>query len=200
MIGASLTHPEPHPAMTSRAAPTQATRSPAPCSGLMQDIYTDTRPTEPYAVTPAPTARGSRCAMIAPPFKCGSPTRNGHAPLRPALQAHYNTARPHQSIAQHVPDSDPDIPRATVTDIDTQQIPQRPDHARRLTHGRPAAHQPNPIFERDRFESVPRAVKPGPAPGSLRTSSCPRRQAASPHVRAHTARPPAGDQLRRCST
>ena len=37
-------------------------------------------------------------------------------------QAHYNTARPHQGIAQHVPDDERDGPRATVTDIDTQQI------------------------------------------------------------------------------
>jgi hypothetical protein len=34
---------------------------------------------------------------------------------------------------------------------------QRPDqrvHARRLTHGRPAGHRPNPIFERDRINCV----------------------------------------------
>ena len=37
-------------------------------------------------------------------------------------QAHYNTARPHQGIAQHVPDDERDAPRATVTNIDTQQI------------------------------------------------------------------------------
>jgi putative transposase len=37
-------------------------------------------------------------------------------------KAHYNTARPHQGIAQHVPDDERDAPRATVTDIDIQQI------------------------------------------------------------------------------
>jgi transposase InsO family protein len=37
-------------------------------------------------------------------------------------QAHYNTARPHQGIAQRVPDAEPDAPRGTVTDIDTRQI------------------------------------------------------------------------------
>ena len=37
-------------------------------------------------------------------------------------QAHYNTARPHQGIAQRVPDDEPDAPRATATGIDTQQI------------------------------------------------------------------------------
>ena len=41
-------------------------------------------------------------------------------------QAHYNTARPHQGIAQHVPDDERDGPRATVTDIDTQQIRRKP--------------------------------------------------------------------------
>ncbi len=41
-------------------------------------------------------------------------------------QAHYNTARPHQGIAQRVPDDEPDAPRATVTGIDTQQIRRKP--------------------------------------------------------------------------
>src|SRR5450631_4719832 len=53
----------------------------------------------------------------------------GDAHLRAALaeyQIHYNTARPHQGIAQHVPDHEPDAARATMTDIDTQQIRRRP--------------------------------------------------------------------------
>ncbi len=37
-------------------------------------------------------------------------------------QAHYNMARPHQGIAQHVPDGEPDSPRATVTSVGIQQI------------------------------------------------------------------------------
>ena len=41
-------------------------------------------------------------------------------------QAHYNTARPHQGIAQHVPDDERDGPPGTVTDIDTQQIRRKP--------------------------------------------------------------------------
>jgi transposase InsO family protein len=41
-------------------------------------------------------------------------------------QAHYNTARPHQGIAQHVPGSDHHIPRATVTDPGTARIHRRP--------------------------------------------------------------------------
>jgi putative transposase len=41
-------------------------------------------------------------------------------------QVHYNTARPHQGIAQHVPDDERDVPRAMVTDIDTQQIRRKP--------------------------------------------------------------------------
>ena len=66
-------------------------------------------------------------------------------------QAHYNTARPHQGIAQHVPDDERDGPRATVTDIDTadppETYPQRPDqrvHARRLKDRTPAGHQADP--------------------------------------------------------
>jgi putative transposase len=41
-------------------------------------------------------------------------------------QAHFNTARPHQGIAQHVPDDERDGPRATVTDIDNHQIRRKP--------------------------------------------------------------------------
>jgi putative transposase len=85
----------------------------------------------------------------------------GEQHLRAVLteyQAHYNTARPHQGIAQRVPDDERDAPCATMTDADTQQIrrrprPGRPDqriHARRMTHRRPAGHLANPIFERDR--------------------------------------------------
>jgi putative transposase len=53
----------------------------------------------------------------------------GEGHLRAVLaeyQAHYNTARPHQGIAQRVPDDEPDAPRATVTGIDTQQIRRKP--------------------------------------------------------------------------
>ena len=49
----------------------------------------------------------------------------GERHLRAVLteyQAHYNTARPHQGIAQHIPDDKPNAPRATVTDVGTQQI------------------------------------------------------------------------------
>jgi len=41
-------------------------------------------------------------------------------------QAHYNTARPHQGIAQHIPGDEPGTPRATVTDIGTRQIRRKP--------------------------------------------------------------------------
>ena len=37
-------------------------------------------------------------------------------------QAHYNTARPHQGIAQRVPGDERDAHRGTVTDVDMQQI------------------------------------------------------------------------------
>jgi putative transposase len=53
----------------------------------------------------------------------------GEAHLRDVLteyQMHYNTARPHQGIAQHVPDSDRYPLGATVTDIDAQQIRRKP--------------------------------------------------------------------------
>jgi putative transposase len=41
-------------------------------------------------------------------------------------QAHYNTARPHQGIAQHVPDDERDGIRGAVTDIDIQQVRRKP--------------------------------------------------------------------------
>src|SRR5712691_9868809 len=53
----------------------------------------------------------------------------GERHLRAVLtdyQVHFNTARPHQGIAQRVPDDEPDVPRATVTDIDTQQVYRKP--------------------------------------------------------------------------
>jgi transposase InsO family protein len=53
----------------------------------------------------------------------------GEAHLRSVLmeyQTHYNMARPHQGIAQHVPDADRDTPRTTVTDLDTTRIHRRP--------------------------------------------------------------------------
>jgi putative transposase len=56
----------------------------------------------------------------------------GERHLRAVLteyQVHYNTARPHQGIAQRVPDDEPDTPRATVTGIDTQQVYRSPSWA-----------------------------------------------------------------------
>jgi transposase InsO family protein len=56
----------------------------------------------------------------------------GEAHLRAVLaeyQVHYNTARPHQRIAQRVPDDESDAPCATVTGIDTQQIRRNPSWA-----------------------------------------------------------------------
>jgi putative transposase len=53
----------------------------------------------------------------------------GERHLRTVLtdyQAHYNTARPHQGIAQHVPGSERDARRAAVTDIGAQQIRRKP--------------------------------------------------------------------------
>jgi putative transposase len=41
-------------------------------------------------------------------------------------QAHYNTARPHQGIAQRVPDDERDAPRATMTDINSRRIHRKP--------------------------------------------------------------------------
>ena len=53
----------------------------------------------------------------------------GEAHLHTVLteyQAHYNTARPHQGISQRVPDDEPDAPRATMTDVDSERIRRKP--------------------------------------------------------------------------
>jgi putative transposase len=53
----------------------------------------------------------------------------GEAHLRAVLaeyQAHYNTARPHQGIAQRVPDDERATRPTTVTDFETQQIRRKP--------------------------------------------------------------------------
>jgi hypothetical protein len=53
----------------------------------------------------------------------------GEAHLRavPAeYQAHYNSARQHQGIAQRVPDAGHDAPRAAMTGLDIEQIRRRP--------------------------------------------------------------------------
>jgi putative transposase len=53
----------------------------------------------------------------------------GEAHLRAVLtgyQAHYNTARPHQGIAQRVPADKHDTDPATVTNIDIRQIHRNP--------------------------------------------------------------------------
>ncbi len=41
-------------------------------------------------------------------------------------QMHYNTARPHQDIAQHIPDSEPDSGHLTIADLDHARIVRRP--------------------------------------------------------------------------
>ena len=53
----------------------------------------------------------------------------GEAHLRAVLteyQQHYNTARPHQGIAQHIPGAERDTTRFTVTDLDSARIHRRP--------------------------------------------------------------------------
>jgi integrase-like protein len=101
----------------------------------------------------------------------------GERQLRAVLaeyQEHYNTARPHQGIAQRVPDGEPDAPRATVTGKDTADPPEtcpgRTDqriHARRLTHG-PACHRPILFSSGTRPARITGYVPPGPWSGGPR--------------------------------
>ena len=53
----------------------------------------------------------------------------GEAHLRTVLaeyQVHYNTARPHQGIAQRVPDGEYDGGLLTVADLDRERIHRKP--------------------------------------------------------------------------
>ena len=53
----------------------------------------------------------------------------GEAHLRTVLagyQVHYNTARPHQGIAQRVPGGDPDASQGPAADLDSQRIRRKP--------------------------------------------------------------------------
>ena len=47
------------------------------------------------------------------------------APLA-EYQAHYNTARPHQGIAQHIPNGELDGGLLTVADLDRERIHRKP--------------------------------------------------------------------------
>jgi putative transposase len=53
----------------------------------------------------------------------------GEQHLRAVLteyQAHYNTARPHQGIAQRIPADEPGTDPATLTNVGTRQIRRKP--------------------------------------------------------------------------
>jgi putative transposase len=53
----------------------------------------------------------------------------GEGHLRAVLaeyQAHYNTARPHQGIAQSVPDGKHEGSHITITDLDRERIHRKP--------------------------------------------------------------------------
>jgi putative transposase len=73
-------------------------------------------------------------------------------------QAHYNTARPHQGIAQLVPGHEREAPGVTVVNVDVQRIRPKTRTERadqriepsRLTPRRNRRPEPDPIFERDR--------------------------------------------------
>jgi putative transposase len=95
--------------------------------------------------------------------------RHLHAVLT-EYQMHYNTARPHQGIAQLVPGHERGVPprhrdRHQHTTDPPKTRPQRPDqrvHARSLRDRRPAGHKPNPVFERDRISWPGRGVHQWP--------------------------------------
>jgi hypothetical protein len=53
----------------------------------------------------------------------------GEAHLRAVLaeyQVHYNTARPHQGVAQRVPDGEHDVGHLTVAGLDRERIHRKP--------------------------------------------------------------------------
>ena len=53
----------------------------------------------------------------------------GESHLRAVLveyQAHYNMARPHQGLAQRVPDCEREVPGVTAVNLDVQRIHRKP--------------------------------------------------------------------------
>jgi hypothetical protein len=90
----------------------------------------------------------------------------GEGHLRSVLaeyQVHYNTARPHQGIAQRVPEDEHDGGHLTVADLDRRRILRKPVLgglikrilAGRLITRRTAGHDADPIFERHRSRRAP---------------------------------------------
>jgi len=85
----------------------------------------------------------------------------GEAHLRTVLaeyQAHYNTARPHQGIAQRVPDSECCAPFVTATESGVERIRRKPvlnglinEYMTAPDNRRTTGLRPNPIFERARI-------------------------------------------------
>ena len=84
----------------------------------------------------------------------------GERHLRSALAEHqvrYNMARPHQGIAQRVPDGEHDDAHLTVADLDRRPVHRKPvlgglinEYLRCLTSCRTAGHDADHIFERNR--------------------------------------------------
>jgi hypothetical protein len=107
----------------------------------------------------------------------------GERHLRSVLteyQAHYNTARPHQGIAQRVPDSEHDSGHPTVADLDREWIHRKPvlsglinEYTRAALHPEDSqVTQANPIFERDRI-GIPGAQAQNSVQGLfVSTGSC----------------------------
>ncbi len=87
----------------------------------------------------------------------------GDAHLRTVLaeyKVHDNTARPHQGVAQLIPDGEYEGGHLAVADLHRERIHRRPILnglikrilTRRLTSRRLTDHQAGPIFERDTVE------------------------------------------------
>ena len=78
----------------------------------------------------------------------------GESHLRTVLaeyQAHYNTARPHQGIAQRIPDDEHDRGHLTVADLDRERIHRKPCACRRC---RPCRLSSVPVLVEDTAEAV----------------------------------------------
>jgi putative transposase len=71
-------------------------------------------------------------------------------------QVHYNTARPHQGMAQRVPDCDREVPGVTAVNLDVQRIRRKPvlnglinEYSRAAwRHDETAGQQTHPISQR----------------------------------------------------
>src|ERR1022692_3016633 len=129
--GAAGPQPRPHPRRAVRGHQIPDPRPRVELHHLVRAVFQATGARILCTAVQAPRMNAT-CERLAGTLSREFPGRVlilGEAHLRAVpsgYQAHYNTARPHQGIAQRVPDDEPDAHHATLTDVGTRQIRRKP--------------------------------------------------------------------------